>query len=134
MVRGPRGAGSPKGVRHPPGTGRAKAGYEAAMAAPLHGDDIARAEAMRTVHRTKTAIRSVLGFHLQLDNVSLGAMTLYSERINFFTPELRTAAAIYADHAAIALARAMNHDEAANLNVALSSSTPADPIRQASAR
>lgn len=70
----------------------------------------------------KTAIRSVLGFYLQLNNVSLGAMTLYSERVDFFTPELRTAAAIYADHAAIALARAMNHDEAANLNVALSSS------------
>lgn len=70
----------------------------------------------------KTAIRSVLGFQLQLDDVSFGAMTLYSERVNFFTPELCTAAGIYADHAAIALARAMNHDEAANLSVALSSS------------
>jgi GAF domain-containing protein len=70
----------------------------------------------------RTSIRSALGFYLHLDNVGLGALTLYSDRVDFFTPELHTAAGIYADHAAIALARAMNHDEAANLHIALSSS------------
>lgn len=70
----------------------------------------------------ETPVRSAMGFFLILDQLELGAMTLYSDRVGFFTPKLADRAGIFADHAAIALARSAEHAEAGNLRVALSSS------------
>ena len=70
----------------------------------------------------ETPIRSALGFFLVIDRVELGAMTLYSERRGRFTEPVRGLAAIFADHAAIALLRSTDHAEAGNLRTALSSS------------
>lgn len=71
---------------------------------------------------TETPVRSAMGFFLILDQLELGAMTLYSDQVGFFTPTLADRAGIFADHAAIALARSAEHAEAGNLRVALSSS------------
>jgi len=70
----------------------------------------------------ETPVRSAMGFFLVLDDIELGAMTLYSDQVGFFDSDVRNQAAIYADHAAIALARSADHAEAGNLRIALASS------------
>lgn len=71
--------------------------------------------------RTETGIRSVLAHSLTLDNVARGALLLYSEQPGFFTDEIRRFAEVYAEHAAIALARVSDHERAQNLETALQS-------------
>jgi GAF domain-containing protein len=70
----------------------------------------------------QTPIRSAMGFFLGLDQLDLGAMTLFADRTGFFDTEVQDRAAIFADHAAIALARSVDHAEAEHLRVALASS------------
>lgn len=68
---------------------------------------------------SQTPIRSVLGYCLILDNLVLGAMLLYSPEPEFFTDAICRFAEVYADHAAIALARVAEHDRAEGLQTAL---------------
>lgn len=70
---------------------------------------------------SETPIRSLVGFHLELDNQSLGALTLYSNEAEFFTAPLVELASVYADHAAIALGMAAEHAQVVNLTTALES-------------
>src|SRR4051812_11089931 len=60
--------------------------------------------------RAETNIRSVLGYCLIVDNLVRGAMLLYSEEPNFFTDSICRFAEVYADHAAIALAKVSDHE------------------------
>ena len=69
--------------------------------------------------RAETPIRSVQGYCLILDNLVLGAMLLYSTEPDFFTDAMCRFADVYADHAAIALARVSDHERAENLETAL---------------
>jgi GAF domain-containing protein len=71
--------------------------------------------------RAETPIRSALGYCLILDNLVLGAMLLFSTEPNFFTETICRFADVYADHAAIALARVSDHERAENLETALQS-------------
>lgn len=71
--------------------------------------------------RTETPIRSALGHCLSLDNLVHGAMLLCSDRPGFFTDPIRGFADVYAEHAAIALARVVDHERAENLETALQS-------------
>jgi GAF domain-containing protein len=67
----------------------------------------------------ETAIRSALAFHLQLEERDLGALTFYSETPFYFTPAIRDLGGVYADHAAVALSFAQEHEQVANLTTAL---------------
>ncbi len=71
--------------------------------------------------RTETPIRSALGYCLTLDNVVRAAMLLFSDEPGFFTDPIRRFADVYADHAAIALAKVHDHERAGNLETALQS-------------
>ena len=71
--------------------------------------------------RTETPLRSALGYCLILDNLVLGAMLLFSTEAGFFTDTICRFADVYADHAAIALARVSDHERAENLETALQS-------------
>ena len=71
---------------------------------------------------SRTAVRSILGFLLHLDGTSLGSMTLYSDEVGHFTPELQQEADVLGDLAAVALARVADRERAANLDTALVSS------------
>jgi transcriptional regulator with GAF, ATPase, and Fis domain len=71
--------------------------------------------------RAETNIRSALGYCLIVDNLVRGAMLLYSEEPNFFTDSICRFAEVYADHAAIALAKVSDHERAENLETALQS-------------
>lgn len=71
--------------------------------------------------RAETPLRSALSYCLILDNLVLGAMTLYSTEPCFFTDAICRFADVYADHAAIALARVADHERAENLETALQS-------------
>lgn len=71
--------------------------------------------------RTETPIRSVLGYCLTLDDLVLGAMLLYSTEPGYFTDAICRFGDVYADHAAIALARVTDHERAENLEAALQS-------------
>jgi GAF domain-containing protein len=71
--------------------------------------------------RAETPIRSAQGYCLILDNLVLGAMMLYSTEPGFFTDAICRFADVYADHAAIALARVSDHERAENLETALQS-------------
>jgi transcriptional regulator with GAF, ATPase, and Fis domain len=71
--------------------------------------------------RAETPIRSIQGYCLILDNLVLGAMLLYSTEPGFFTDAICRFADVYADHAAIALARVSDHERAENLETALQS-------------
>jgi GAF domain-containing protein len=71
--------------------------------------------------RSRTSIRSALSYCLILDNLVLGAMLLYSTEAGFFTDAICRFADVYADHAAIALARVADHERAENLETALRS-------------
>jgi GAF domain-containing protein len=71
--------------------------------------------------RAETPIRSAQGYCLILDNLVLGAMMLYSTEPGFFTDAICRFAEVYADHAAIALARVSDHERAENLETALQS-------------
>lgn len=69
----------------------------------------------------ETPIRAALAFFLRLDEADLGVLALYSREPGYFTDELCELGAIYADHAAIALSRALDHDRVENLEKALQS-------------
>jgi GAF domain-containing protein len=69
--------------------------------------------------RTETPIRSAMGYCLILDNLVLGALLLFSTEPGFFTDTICRFADVYADHAAIALARVSDHERAENLETAL---------------
>jgi GAF domain-containing protein len=71
---------------------------------------------------TETYVRSAVGFHLALDSQDLGTLTLYSRQPNFFTSALVELASVYADHAAIALGLAREHEHVENLTTALETS------------
>jgi GAF domain-containing protein len=71
--------------------------------------------------RAETPLRSALAYCLTLDNLVLGALVLYSEEPGFFTDAICRFADVYADHAAIALARVTAHERAENLETALQS-------------
>ncbi len=67
----------------------------------------------------QTPIRSALAYCLVFDDVVLGAMALYSMQPGYFTDAIDRFAAVFADHAAIALSRAQDHDKIDNLELAL---------------
>jgi GAF domain-containing protein len=67
----------------------------------------------------ETPIRAALGFALRLENTSLGAVAMYAPRAGFFTADCIELAAVYADHASIALARVSDRMAADNLRAAL---------------
>lgn len=69
--------------------------------------------------RAETPIRSVLAYCLILDNSVLGVLLLFSTEPGFFTVPMCRFADVYADHAAIALARVSDHERAENLETAL---------------
>lgn len=69
----------------------------------------------------ETPIRAALAFFLRLDEADLGVLALYAREPGYFTNELCELGAIYADHAAIALSRALDHDKVENLERALQS-------------
>ena len=71
--------------------------------------------------RQRRPVRSALGHCLVVDNLVLGAMLLYSTQPGFFTDDICRFTDVYADHAAIALSRATEHDRAQNLERALQS-------------
>ena len=71
--------------------------------------------------RSRTPVRSVLGHCLVVDNLVLGAMLLYSSRPHFFTGVMCGFTQVYADHAAIALSRVVEHERARHLEIALQS-------------
>jgi GAF domain-containing protein len=71
--------------------------------------------------RAETPLRSALGYCLILDNLVLGAMVLFSTEPGYFTDAICRFADVYADHAAIALARVSDHERAENLETALQS-------------
>ncbi len=71
--------------------------------------------------RADTSVRSALSYCLILDNLVLGALVLYSAEPAFFTDPICRFADVYADHAAIALARVADHERAENLETALQS-------------
>lgn len=71
--------------------------------------------------RAETPLRSALGYCLIIDNLVLGAMVLFADQPGFFTDSMCRFADVYADHAAIALARVGDHERAENLETALQS-------------
>ena len=71
--------------------------------------------------RAETGIRSVLGYCLSVDNLVRGALVLYSDQPDYFTEPICRFAGVYADHAAIALAKVSDHERAENLETALQS-------------
>ena len=71
--------------------------------------------------RAETPFRSALGYSLILDNLVLGAMVLFSAEPGYFTSAICRFGDVYADHAAIALARVTDHERAENLETALQS-------------
>ncbi|MDQ1748997.1 MAG: hypothetical protein QOE71_53 [Pseudonocardiales bacterium] len=73
----------------------------------------------RTRMMAETPIRSAVAYCLSLDDVVHGALMMYSSHPFYFTDEVCEFAAVYADHAAIALANARDHDKSANLEMAL---------------
>jgi GAF domain-containing protein len=66
-----------------------------------------------------TPVRSALAFYLELDGVALGVLAFYEDEPGWFTDDRIEVAAVYADHSAVALAKAAEHDHAANLAIAL---------------
>jgi hypothetical protein len=102
-------------------------GQGAAVQANLDRDDV-RCDNLTTERRfpayaarviAETPIRSLVSYHLQLDERDLGALTLYAPTAGFFTDEVCKLGAIYANHAAIALAFASEYSRADNLECAL---------------
>lgn len=72
--------------------------------------------------RQDTPVRAALVYHLALEDQPLGALAFFDHRPGWFTAERVQLASVFADHATVALAKAANHDHAANLAVALQSS------------
>jgi GAF domain-containing protein len=66
-----------------------------------------------------TSVRSALAFYLELDGAALGVLAFYHDEPDWFTDDRIELAAIYADHATVALAKAAEHDHATNLAIAL---------------
>ncbi len=66
-----------------------------------------------------TAIRSALALCLEFRGETLGALAFYDDRPGWFTDERIRVAEVFADHATIALAKASEHDAAAQLKAAL---------------
>ncbi|MEO6500660.1 MAG: GAF and ANTAR domain-containing protein [Jatrophihabitantaceae bacterium] len=71
--------------------------------------------------RAETKLRSALAYCLILDDLVLGAMVLFSSEPGYFTDAICRFGDVYADHAAIALARVTDHERAENLETALQS-------------
>jgi GAF domain-containing protein len=67
----------------------------------------------------ETPVRSALGFPLYLEGAPLGAITMYAPEPRFFTADCVEIAAVYADHAAVALSRVSDRVAAENLRAAL---------------
>jgi GAF domain-containing protein len=66
-----------------------------------------------------TPVRSALAFYLELDGVALGVLAFYEDVPGWFTDDRIELASVYADHSAVALAKAAEHDHATNLAIAL---------------
>jgi transcriptional regulator with GAF, ATPase, and Fis domain len=69
----------------------------------------------------ETPIRSALAYRLHLHETDLGTLALFADKPNFFSDALQDIAAVYADHASLALALAVEHERIANLERALDS-------------
>jgi GAF domain-containing protein len=67
----------------------------------------------------ETPIRAALGFPLNLEDTPLGAIAMYAPQAGFFTEDCISTASLYADHAAVALARVSERVAAENLRAAL---------------
>jgi GAF domain-containing protein len=72
--------------------------------------------------RATTPVRSILGQPLVLENKPIGALTLYSSHVDAFPPPVAELAAVYADHAALALDHALAGEQLDHLESALVSS------------
>ena len=66
-----------------------------------------------------TPVRSALAFYLELDGVALGVLAFYEDEPGWFTDDRIEVASVYADHSAVALAKAAEHDHATHLAIAL---------------
>ena len=69
-----------------------------------------------------TGIRSMVGFRLFVREDTLGALNLYSTRVAAFDDDARQIGALFAAHAALAMANAAEHEHGENLESALESS------------
>lgn len=69
-----------------------------------------------------TGIRSMVGFRLFVREDTLGALNLYSTRAAAFDDDARQIGALFAAHAALAMANAAEHEHGVNLESALESS------------
>jgi GAF domain-containing protein len=69
----------------------------------------------------ETPVRSALAYFLRLDEIDLGVLALYAAEPRFFTEQTAEVAAIFADHAAIAVSHALDQDKVTNLEEALRS-------------
>lgn len=73
-------------------------------------------------------LEGLLAFTLKVDNETLGALNLYARRPRAFSEEDRETGAIYAAHAAIALANAQTHDKEARLRKDLGEALSAQEV------
>lgn len=69
-----------------------------------------------------TGVRSMLNFRLFVEDDTFGALNLYSRKPGAFTADSRATGAVFAAHAAVALATAREHDRAQRLAQDLASS------------
>jgi GAF domain-containing protein len=69
----------------------------------------------------ETPIRSALAYRLRLHETDLGTLALFADTPRFFNDAMQDIAAVYADHASLALALAVEHDRITNLERALDS-------------
>lgn len=70
----------------------------------------------------ETGVRSMLSFRLFIEQDTLGALNLYSTKPNAFDAVSRATGAVFAAHAAVALATAREHDRAQRLQQSLETS------------
>jgi transcriptional regulator with GAF, ATPase, and Fis domain len=69
----------------------------------------------------ETPIRSALAYPLRVHGTSLGTLALFADTPHFFNDAVQGIAAVYADHASLALAFAAEHGRITNLERALDS-------------
>jgi len=70
----------------------------------------------------ETGIRSMIGFRLFVREDTLGALNLYSSQVAGFEDDATALGAVFASHAALAMANAAEHEHSADMQDALESS------------